>query len=193
MSTPKILARAAELIAAVLALFGGFLEFIAPPEGEARLAVGIASLLALLLFLLIAAAVQIKWLAPRSPLMFAAGAVFAVTAGVVAVFIYLPDRQELTFEHPDDPGGRLIGGTEYTPEARKYSEPPQSLGPVEIVRKFGGKRDKVWSPESTRRAASILTREYVLLVVCVFGAIFCLAEGVVQGLPPGPGGGAAGS
>ena len=55
MQTRRILGKAAQVITFLFAMFGGFLKNVAPPQGEGKFALGLASTLALVLLLLFTA------------------------------------------------------------------------------------------------------------------------------------------
>lgn len=177
-----IVGRLVELIAFLFSLFGGWLKVIAPPEeAEARDAVGLASVLSLLIFLVLTVVIR-RNSARAGTNLFAIAVVLAVVAAVSG-FVYRSYLRTLTFAYP--PGtirAEYIAGTVLTEYARQYLEKNPGLNNAAILAKFGGldNHDLVWTPESRRHAATVLTAWYVVFIISVFGSIFCLTEGVLS-------------
>jgi hypothetical protein len=176
-----IVGRLVELITFLFSLFGGWLKVIAPPEdAEASFAVGLASVLSLLVFLILTVVIRMK--SPQAgTILFVVAVVLAVMA-TASGFIYRSQLRTLTFAYP--PGATstyYIAGTELTEDAKKYRGNNPKLTDAELLATFEGldHLDLVWTPESRRHAGTILTVWYIVFILSVFGSIFCLTEGVL--------------
>jgi len=178
MKSREKLARAAEVVAFLFASFGGFLKGIAPPEDAAKgFSVGIASMLALCLLLLISTQAKTKASAKIRGFWARGAAALTLTAAAAAL-IYAHNLHSLSFAYPpDNPDSEYIAGTEYTPEAQSLAA-REHLDAAELVAQFGGLPDRhlVWSESSIEKARIILLVNYLLLVLSLAGAIFSLIE-----------------
>jgi hypothetical protein len=183
----KIVTRGVEVVLAIFALFGGFITNISPPQHS--VSTGLASVIALILFLLIVFTrggqeltdnVRKKWLRI---------AVLCGVAAFVLLLIYLPMKDALAFTMPSS-GQELIGGFWLSPEAMQAAQKQQTTDPADILGLFGGIPSllEVWPPPSHWSAVVSLYFLYVLSVCAVLGAIFALTEGIgdqVSGETPG--------
>jgi hypothetical protein len=177
-----IVGRAVEAIAFLFSLFGGFLTAIAPPdEAEAKFAVGLSSVVSLLIFLIITVFVRLK--SSQAKGILCSVAIALAIAGTVSGFVYHSKLRELIFEWPPEaPREDHIAGTEFTPEAKEYLSQNPGLPVAQLVAKFGGlgERERVWARASQQHAANVLTIWYVIFIVTIFGCVFCLTEGVLS-------------
>lgn len=179
-----IVGRLVQLISFLFGLFGGFFKTIAPPEeAAASFAVGLASVVSLLLFMVLAYVCKRWQKSSRARNVLLAVAAGLAVLGTVAGFVYRSELSARTFEYP--PGAsraEYIAGTELTEDASAYKAGNKSLTDSELVAKFGGIpfRDRVWPAPSRHHSATVLTGWYVAFVVSVFGAVFCLTEGLLK-------------
>jgi hypothetical protein len=177
MNEKQILVRAAQVVAFLFAISSGFLKKVAPPESS-QFCVGLASLLALCIYLLLSvlSAKTLNRAAVRLWVIF--GGAFAVIATASAL-IYFNNHERLTFFYPNDkPDGEYIAGTEYTPRAREFSQAHALVSSGEVLAKFGGlpNRHYVWTQESINRAQLILVVNYLIFTLSISTAVFCLLE-----------------
>lgn len=189
------LGRGVQLVAFLFGAFSGFFSSVAPPdETNPQFTVGIASFGVLILFLIIIAIARSR----RLKYVWIGAAVVLFAVFLVFAFKYQDDRAQLTIMWPrvgDDqklyPVGDPYGLTRDA--AEKVRNDP-SLTPVVLVARYGGiakarsidARTQIWTHESIRASARTLLRDYLILVLSVCGAIFCLTEGVLlAATPPG--------
>ena len=177
MRMNPVLARAVEAVAFLFAAFSGFLKGIAPPEEVAQFSVGMASVLALCIFLFISI-----WLKRRPKhwehklwLLLAAALMLVATISGLS-YRYSLDRLTFTCP-PDNPASRYIAGTQYTPEASAVAQ-KEGLSAGQVVAKFGGlpNRHLVWALPSIERATIILVTNYLLFALSIAAAVFSLVE-----------------
>jgi hypothetical protein len=166
-----------EVVAFLLASFGGFLKQIAPPDQTgASYAVGILSFLVLIALLIISA------LARSAP-----GEKFRrnwVVAGAMAFLIALPPSilypralaQYVWAYPPQKPVQRVRGlDADFTQQVKDFlKNNPDQKAPEELARNFDV--DQIWTAESLRRASTRLLVLYALLVLSLATAVFCLLE-----------------
>jgi hypothetical protein len=178
MKSRQVLVRATEIVVFLFAAFGGFLKGVAPPEDAGKaFSVGIASMLALCVFLLISAQAK-RRAGVKARQWWLRGAAALTLAAAAAGMIYAHNLNRLSFPYPpENPDSEYIGGTEYTPEARTLAI-QDHLNSAEIVARFGGllNRQLVWPDSSMEKARMILQLNYLLLVLSLAGAIFSLIE-----------------
>lgn len=176
MKGREILGRAAEVVTFLFAMFSGYLEKVAPPEDVAEFAVGLASFLALILLLFVSVQARGRFSARRRRIwMIVAGVLTAVA--LVSGLVYQRHLGTLTFFYPpEDPEAEhLIHGTRYTPEAQVLAD--QGMSPGQVLAQFGPENlHQVWPPESIESARTILTVNYLILVLALAGTIFSLVE-----------------
>lgn len=177
MKGKEILGRATEVVTFLFAMFSGFLEKVAPPEeANATFAVGLASFMALVILLLVSVLARGRFSVRRRTLWAAVAAGLAVVALVAGLF-YQRHLGRLTFFYPpEDPEAEhLVRGTRYTPEAQALAD--QGMGPGQIQAQFHPENiDLVWPPEAIENAKTILTVNYLILVLSLAGTIFSLVE-----------------
>src|SRR6266446_6078064 len=172
----SILAKGIEIVGVLFAAFGGFLIGIAPPQAaDAKFAVGIGSLLALIILFTIAALAKKEY---RNAWIITAVWLFVIAVGTAYYYKGLYDT--LTFEYP--PGGIKvdhIAGTELTQAARDYRQQHEGISNAQLLAKFGGlqNKGKVWPEISVNKARRKLISSYVILVLAIAGSIFALTEG----------------
>jgi len=173
----EYLRKAIEVVTFLFAAFSGYLKGIAPPEERsATFATGLASFLALVIFLLISGVS--RGTAPQKQKALwlrLAAALFVVCA--VSGLAYKHELDQLTFPYPSDSdGAQYIAGTVPTQMAKPYFDKDYSAS--QVVAKFGGPENKqlVWTQESINRAGMLLTTLYLVLVVSLAATIFSLTE-----------------
>ena len=175
----NVLAKAIEIIGVLFAAFGGFLGGIAPPgEADARFAVGIASFLALIILLTIAAlAKQVS----RERWIVAAAIAFVFT--IASAAWYWHDFKKYAFAFPPENKTRNeIAGTEMTPGAA-LKQKEHHYSNAALLDEYGGRdfKNDVWPEEAVDKACARLIASYVLLVLSIATAIFSLTEGAIGG------------
>jgi hypothetical protein len=166
-----------EVVAFLLASFGGFLKTIAPPEQTgAPYAIGILSFLVLVLLLIISALARS---APGEKFRrnwIIAGAVAFVTALPPAVF-YPRALGRYTWAYPpENPVQRLRGlDKDFTRQVKDFlKDNPDQNKPEILARNFD--IDGIWTAESLIRASTKLLLLYAWLVMSLATAVFCLLE-----------------
>ncbi len=177
MKGREILGRAVEVVTFLFAMFSGFLAKVAPPEeANAEFAVGLASFLALVLLLILSVRAQRRFSVRRRTLWTAVAGGLAVVA-LLAGLVYQRQLGRLTYFYPEgDPQAEhLVGGTRYTPAAQKLAD--RGLSPGQIVAQFSPEHlDRVWPPAAIGNAKTLLTINYLVLVLSLAGTIFGLVE-----------------
>jgi outer membrane protein OmpA-like peptidoglycan-associated protein len=143
-----------------LSLFAGLLKKIAPPERVAGIWTGIASLIAGGAFL------SVKLLAhinsnPASFRFWGIVALSSVALSMVLCFIYISALQTRTVSYADD--FRIIG-TELTPAGQKYVADNANWTREQMLFDAAGETEKVWTPDSAKRARFLLGAEYSLFI-----------------------------
>lgn len=181
MKGREILGRAAEVVTFLFAMFSGYLEKIAPPEDVAEFAVGLASFLALILLLFLSVQARGRFSARRRKIWMAVAGVLAAVA-LIAGLVYQRQLSTLTFfyppEHPD--AEHLIHGTRYTPEAQALAD--RGMSPGQVLAQFGPDNiQQVWPAGTIENARTILTINYLVLVLSLAGTIFSLVEVYLAG------------
>jgi hypothetical protein len=190
MTTREIVGKAVEVVTFVLAGFSGFLDKLAPPdETGASFSVGVASFTVLIVFLFVLALTQGKLRRAHRKYWYAAAASLSVVF-LVAAFIYQDTRSKYTFLWPpnEDPKQLYVAGDSLTPLGQQAKSKDPSLTPAKLVSGFGGidERESVWTADSIRRVGRKLSLQYVITVLSVAAAIFCLTEGVLVRAKPSP-------
>jgi hypothetical protein len=172
----EILGRAAEAVTFLFAMFSGFLENVAPPEDVADFAVGLASFLALILLLFLSVQARGHFSARRRVLWMRVAGGLAVVA-LIAGLVYQRNLGTLTFYYPpeDADAEHLIGGTRYLPAAQTLAD--QGMSPGQVLAQFGPDNlNQVWAPGAIENARTVLTVNYLVLVLALAGTIFGLVE-----------------
>jgi hypothetical protein len=175
----QYLGKAVQVITFLFAAFSGYLKGIAPPEKHGAFAAGLASFLALVVFLLISGIARGKTRQKQQTLWLRlAAALFVVCAFSGLVYKYELDR--LTFFYPPESGSeQFIAGTVPTKMAGPYFE--KGLPASEVVARFGGPQNEqlVWELDSINRATMLLITLYLALVLSLAACIFSLTEVVL--------------
>jgi hypothetical protein len=170
----------------VLGAFSGFLTAIAPPdETGTSMAVGVASLSMLVVLLIIMALAKNQPNDKWKKYWLAASVVwFVIFIGFA--YKYNNDRGKLTFLFPPDEEEQSLyvgGGDEDLTQAAKDAKSRQpALTSAQLVAGFGGlpRRTAVWSADAIESASETLKIDYVVMVVSLGAAIFCLTEGILR-------------
>ena len=156
---------------------------IAPPEeAETGFAVGIGSLTALFVLLLISSLVQTQTIKRLRKLWIViSSGCFIIT--IISVLFYMSNTNKLTFGYPpENPKTRHIAGTRMTPIAEEYSKKYSSpLSSAELVAAFEGPQfiERVWTKESVEKSKMILTINYFIVILGTATMIFSLTEGIL--------------
>lgn len=177
------LARGLEVVAALLGAFGGFLLNIAPPDDTGvKFAVGVTSVLMLLIFLFISVFTQGNAKpANRKYWLVIAGVSALLFAG--SAFYYWRSFDRLTFLYPPDDTDqvRYVNGTELTKKGEDQMRASPNMSRAELLDKFGeNQRQAVWTQQSIDKANIVLVISYVAMVLTVTLALLCLIEGILQ-------------
>lgn len=184
MTSKDIIGKAVEVVAFALGAFSGYLTKIAPPdETGAAFAVGLVSFAALIIYLFILTLARGMLVPKHRKYWFAAAALCAISF-ISFAFVYRGARERLTFPWPPDESEQVryvSGGDQYTPSAQRWREENPGAASTELVADFGGinKRTAVWPAEAISRAGQTLTIEYIVMVLSLLTAIFCLTEGLL--------------
>lgn len=182
MKGKEVLGRAVEAVTFLFAMFSGFLEKVAPPEeANTQFTVGLGSFMALVILLFISVLSRGRFSAKRRTLWMAVAGALAVIA-LVSGLLYQRHLGTLTYFYPpEDPEAeQLVRGTRYTPQAQALAD--QGLGPGQILARFNPENiNQVWPPETIETAKTILTVNYLILVLSLAGTIFSLVEVYLAG------------
>jgi hypothetical protein len=180
MRSKQLLVRGVEIVTFLFAAFGHFLLNVAPPEeGRLRISIGIASVLTLGLLLYISALARaLPARTHKRAWLIAAGSLLAVV--IVALPWYRSNLGKYTFAYPaPDSPSSFVRGSELWPKAAAYwkSNPHKTV--QDIVGDFGGPgaRTVVWTEASIQSASTILGIHYLVVVLSLTSALFCLTEG----------------
>jgi hypothetical protein len=172
----QYLGKAVQVITFLFAAFSGYLKGIAPPEKHGAFAAGLASFLALVVFLFISGMAKGKTRQNQQTLWLRlAAALFVVCAFSGLVYKYELDR--LTFFYPPGPDSeQFIAGTVPTEVSQPYFE--KGLSASQVVAKFGGLQNEqlVWKQDSIDRAIMLLITLYLALVLSLAACMFSLTE-----------------
>jgi hypothetical protein len=190
MGTKDYLAKAFEIVTIILAGFSGYLKGIAPPdETGASFWVGVVSFATLLIFLVVLTLARGKLRSEQKKYWLGAALILFVLF-IRFAFAYQTDRELLTFLWPpnEDPKSLYVGGgTSLTSKAQAAKDRDPSLTSAQLVAGFGGidkdlgvdRRSAVWPPEAIQSARKKLSVDYLVLVLSIATAIFCLTEGIL--------------
>lgn len=182
-------------VAYVLGAFGGFLQASAPPahplhDTNAGFALGVASFVALFIYLLIAATVR-RQQSSSARLWFVIAGV-SIVSFLGLAWTYHRDLTRHEFEYPGDSGTYYSAGSQLTPRADSVVAADRAISKTNLVAGFGGIRrvTAVWPEASIDEAHARLTALYILFVLSIATALFALTEGVLsrekaQGPPAG--------
>jgi hypothetical protein len=190
MPAKTVLARGIQAVTLLFAAFGGAMTKMAPPETTVPgIAVGVASLLSLLVLLSVAAASRAWAPAAKARFRRALALIVAVTciAGVIAAKLYLDDRERLILGYPpESPEVLYVRGTVLTRTAEEYQKANPGTTEKDLVPKFGGyqNRELVWTAKSIHSAKSRLSTGYFGFVLAVSLCLFCASEMLVDEKKP---------
>jgi hypothetical protein len=170
------LGKAVQVITFLFAAFSGYLKGIAPPEQHGTFAAGLASFLALIVFLFVSGVARARSRKEQRVLWLRlAAGLFVVCAISGLTYKYELDR--LTFSYPPEGNGaQYIGGTVPTQLSKPFFD--EGFSASQIVAKFGGLQNEhlVWTQESINHAVMLLITFYLLLVLSLAACIFSLTE-----------------
>ncbi len=182
MNTKLILSKSIQVITFLFAAFNNFLLNIAPPgEAESRYAIGISSMLSLFVLLFISAVSKNQSRTRYRRIWLSASLLFFIMTLISSV-MYKSNLDKYTFAFPpESQKAEYIAGTTFTPEAINYKRENPLKTQSELVADFGGVAfiERIWALDSIRRSKLILTINYVIVVLSLASAIFCLTEGVL--------------
>jgi hypothetical protein len=173
---------AVAVVASLFAAFSGFLLNMQPPEQAANgFAVGFASFIATIIFLVVSVLAK-KRLRDRLRMFFLAAAMALTVVAVMAGLSYQQKLVVTTFYYPDETGSRYIKGKDLTPRAQKI-QASSSRTEAQLVADFGGipNRELVWSRASLDEAKVALSNSYMLFVITLCAAVFFLVQGALAG------------
>jgi hypothetical protein len=172
----KLLASFIEVVTFLLAAFGGFLKNVAPPlQVGASYPVGILSFLTLISLLTISAFARRHASAAAKGRWAIAGValgVFALCSGIA----YLRALDNYTYPQRSELAGRKICAAEkyLTPDAARYRLTNPAAKAEDLAQNLPD--DDIWTSAGIKRAETELLVGYLVLVLSIAGAIFCLIE-----------------
>lgn len=179
------IAAGVSAVSFLLGAFGGFLKTSAPPrhplhDTNSSFAVGVASLLTLVVFLAIAAVVQRSMRIQRRGPWFALSAV-AVGVFILTAWLYNARLNVNQFPYPGESDVAYTSGSVLTAQAETVMRSNPSLSKTHLVAGFGGIANsaQVWTEESIDRVHLLLSVLYIALVVSIGAALFAIAQGVM--------------
>jgi hypothetical protein len=177
-----LVSRGIQIVVALFGAFGGFLNRVAPPdEANARLAIGVSQFAALGILLLVSAMSSGRRSASSRRRWMIAGVVSLLTM-IVSGGIYTWYLDKLTFPYPPPPSAietYRIAGTILTEQAETYrSEFRRSYGrnPTSGELALNLPHDQIWTRQSVARSTMMLSGSYLMLVLSLSTAVFCLVE-----------------
>ena len=185
------IASAIDLVTCLFAAFGDFLTQFAPPmDASPGIAVGLGSMLTLVVALFISGLAQDLPNRKYRRYWLLAALVLLVTT-VVTSARYTSSWRKLTFNRVEGDSNRWYRGLELTPDARKWLTEDKHKGMTDedCVRDKGGweERKKVWTSESLNETAARLCWQYIAMVLSFAATVFCLTEGLLRERPRRPG------
>jgi len=171
------------LVVFVFAAFGGVLTNLAPPSATPgdthNAAIGLASLIALILLLAVEYVVAMSPKVKSARLILLVAAIIGSVTFVFTALNYRSDFATSTFMHDPDCGGergRFIMGSELTPAAKIFSEQRKTNGPDDLMCQAGATLPtEIWTRDSILRAEARLVRNYQVLVISLTLALFTLS------------------
>lgn len=172
----KLLASFIEVITFLLAAFGGFLKKVAPPlQVGASYPVGILSFLLLITLLAISTFGRSR----TSPNAKTGWAIAGIVLGVLALiagFAYLHAIDEYTYpQHAELESRKICGSDAYlTPDAAHYKLPNPGATAEDLQQNLPD--NDIWTREGIERAETALLVSYMVLVLSIASALFCLLE-----------------
>jgi hypothetical protein len=173
-------AKGIEAVTFLFGMFSGFLTGIAPPEeAGSKFAIGLASFLTLGVILIIWGVLR-GGDANAYLRGFLIAAVVLLVIAAVAGITYKWNYDRLTYGYPpEQPRAVGLAGTRLTDEAKAYLQQNKLLTNSELVAKFGGTANRVWTPQSINSAGTWLTVHYIVVVLSLCGMVTCLVEGAL--------------
>jgi hypothetical protein len=184
----KHLATFIQIVVFLFAAFGGFLNGIAPPEQTSpKFAVGFTSFLVLIVLLIISSVSgrgrpgnYRRWI-----WVGVASLIVVVISGVL--YPYLLGKYTYVYPpSPEPPVAWRVNGSKYAKQAQDFiKENPGNYTPGELELELP--YDQIWTAESLARAKMILLIAYIVLVVSIATAVFCLLEANFKRRAPGEG------
>jgi hypothetical protein len=173
-----ILVWAIEIVTFLLAAFGGFLTKIAPPDQtRASFAVGIVSLVVLIVLLVVSAFGRQATTPMYRKLWIVAGLVLLIIA-LPSAFFYQNALSDYSYWYPPNrPTARHLKASDHdlTELAKDYiARNPTDSCPACLELNLPS--DQIWKPEAMNSARNKLLMLYLSMVVFLAAAIFCLIE-----------------
>jgi hypothetical protein len=152
MKKQSILLTLGQFTTFVMTACGGFYTRIAPPQDDLRFWPGYASLVAGIVFIIIAntkhkARAVILWISVLFALAFPA--------------LYYVKYQALTTAYG---GSQVICGTVYTSKGADYTSKNPGKTKEEIIKDFAGQTAEIWTEDSINRARLVLGLSYSVAV-----------------------------
>lgn len=174
----KVLAKFIQIVVFLFAVFGGFLNEVAPPiQTTSRMAVGLGSFLVLIVLLIISAIARTSWPAKSRKKWIVAGCVCFVLALVSGV-LYPWTLSKLTYYYPPPPDAAThwrVNGLEWTQTTKDFiAREPGNYLPAELEKNLA--YEDIWTPGSVELAKFLLLANYLCLILSISTAIFCLLE-----------------
>jgi len=183
MITKTFVTRAIEVVAFLFAAFGHFLLNIAPPnETEVSFAVGFASFFSVLALLFISAkSNDLPRKKHRKRWLISVIIALVIAAISAPIYQYVFLKYTFAVDIKGQPQ-RFIRGTELTPYAKKYMENNEAATVDQLVNDTGklSQLDALWTNKSIILVKIKLTVAYVILVLSIMTAIFCITEGLLN-------------
>lgn len=173
----KHLSTFIQIVVFLFAAFGGFLSGIAPPEPtNPKFAVGLSSFLVLIALLIVSSISGKGRTGNYRKWIWAGGIclVLVVTSGLL--YPYLLGKFTYVYPPPPDtPVAWRINGSELTETAQSFiRENPGTYTPGQLELELP--YDQIWTADSLARAKMTLLITYILLVLAIATAVFCLLE-----------------
>jgi hypothetical protein len=172
----KLLASFIEVVTFLLAAFGGFLKNVAPPlQVGASYPVGILSFLTLITLLAISAFARRRTDSAAKRRWAVAGIVLGALA-LGAGITYLRALDKYTYPQRSQLENRRICAAEtyLTPDAARYRLTNPGTTTEDLEQNLPD--NDIWTPAGIERAETALLVSYLVLVLSIAGAVFCLIE-----------------
>jgi hypothetical protein len=186
MNVRVILAKAFEAVTFLFAGFGFFLKKIAPPDrvsetgsGPAPFAVGLASVLAMLVLLYVSALAAQRRTQYRRRWLIASGISLTIAPLLGLGYFLAQSRLTVAFP-PDAPDHLWVAGTYLQSKPAELRAGGMSNGA--LLDYYGGPKyiDKVWPAQAQDQAQIILVTLYVAFVLSVACTVFCITEALLN-------------
>jgi hypothetical protein len=171
-----LLASFVEVVTFLLAAFGGFLKKVAPPlQVGATYPVGILSFLTLIALLAISAFGR-RRSDPAAKRRWAIAGVCLGVMALVAGIAYLHALDTYTYPQSSELESRKICSTNayLTPDAARYRRTNSGATTEDLEQNLPD--NDIWTSAGIRRAENVLLITYLVLVLSIAGAVFCLIE-----------------